>query len=82
MRFTDFERDASVGVGVMFADFVTAVGMYVYTNEGSREVTIADIAMTFNTTPVLAREAIEDHPWLFLRDDADPAKATVVSDGE
>jgi len=80
--FTDFEREKNAGVGVMFDDFVTAVGMYVYTNEGKRDVSVADVALTFNTTPELVREAVEDHPWLFCHDDTDPAKQIIHSDGE
>lgn len=80
--FTEFERDSGAGVGVMFDHFVTAVGIYVYTNEGDRDVTIADIAAAFNTTVELAREAVDSHPWLFVHDHPDPAQATVESDGE
>lgn len=80
--FTEFERNKSAGVGVMFDDFVTAVGMYVYTNEGKRDVSVADVALAFNTTPELVREAVEDHPWLVSYDDTDPAKQIIHSDGE
>ena len=79
--FRDFERDAEK-MGVMFHDFVTAVGIYTYTNEGDRTVTIADIATAFNTTPDLAREAVGDHPWLVSHHNDDPTKQTVESDGE
>jgi len=81
--FTDFERDDDAGTGVFFSHFVTAVGIYVYTNEGDRPVTVADIAAAFNTTPELAREAVEDHPWLFVHVDSDdPSRQVVESDGE
>lgn len=80
--FTEFERDKSTGVGVMFEDFITAVGMLVYTNEGTREISVADVALTFNTTPALVREAVQEHPWLFTDHDDDPAKQIIVSDGE
>jgi len=36
--FTEFERDSNAETGVMFDHFITAVGIYVYTNEGDREV--------------------------------------------
>jgi hypothetical protein len=80
--FTEFERDENAGTGVFFNHFITAVGIYVFTNEGTRDVSVADIAMAFNTTPDLAREAINEHPWLFLHDHDDPANAIVESDGE
>jgi hypothetical protein len=73
--FTQFERDKEAGVGVMFEDFITAVGMMVYTNE--RTVTVSDLALAFNTTPELVREAAEAHPWLLVRDDG-----SIESDGE
>lgn len=80
--FTEFERDRSVGVGVMFDEFATAVGIYVYTNEGARSVTVADVAMAFNTTPDLVREAVKSHYWLHSYHDDDPAKQVIESDGE
>lgn len=80
--FTEFERDPDECVGVMFEHFITAVGMYVYTNEAARPVSIADTALAFNTTPELAREAVDAHPWIFASGDPDPAKAFVESDGE
>lgn len=80
--FTEFERDPSASTGVMFEHFVTAVGIYVYVNEGARRVSIADVAMTFNTTPDLAREAVAAHPWLYSSHNDDPTKQTIESDGE
>lgn len=80
--FTQFERDKSVGLGVMFDDFITAVGIYVYTNEGVRAVTVSDVVMTFNTTPQLVREAVAAHPWLFSHHNDDPSKQAIESDGE
>lgn len=80
--FTDFERDTSADVGVMFDHFITAVGIYVQTNEDARKVTVADVALAFNTTPELAREAVEAHPWLFTAHDPDPTKQFIESDGE
>lgn len=79
MAFTEFERDTNATVGVMWEHFVTAVGIFVYTNEEVQKpcVKVDDIAMAFNTTPDLAREAAEDHPWLYVHDDG-----TVQSDGE
>lgn len=78
--FTEFERDKEAGVGVMFEDFITAVGMMVYTNE--RKVTVAEVALAFNTTPDLVREAVAEHPWLYTDHNADPAQQTIESDGE
>jgi hypothetical protein len=80
--FTEFERDSSATVGVMFKDFVTAVGMFVYTNQAARSVTVADVALAFNTTPEVVREAVAEHYWLGTSDDADPAKQVIESDGE
>jgi hypothetical protein len=80
--FTDFERNPDATTGVMFDNFITAVGIYVYTNEGSRKVSIADVAAAFNTTVELVREAVDQHPWLFFNTNDDPAQQTVESDGE
>lgn len=80
--FTEFERDPDVGVGVMWEQFITAVGIWVYTNENARRPTIAEAALAFNTTVDLIREAVDDHPWLYSPPDADPAKQEIWSDGE
>lgn len=40
---------------------------------GARKVSVADIAMVFNTTPELTREAVAAHPWLFTHHDDNPA---------
>lgn len=81
--FVQFERDQDASVGVMWRDFVTAVGIAVYTNEGTgRSVTVAYLATIFNTTPELVREAIDEHPWLFSEQNDDSARQVVMSDGE
>jgi hypothetical protein len=79
--FTEFERDPDADVGVMWDHFITAIGIWVYVNSGHREVTVAEAALTFNTTPDLVREAVATHPWLFASDDPDPSKQTIESDG-
>ena len=81
--FTEFERDPDADVGVMFEDFIKAVGIFVYTNENAhRSVNIADVATAFNTTPDLVREAVAIHPWLHSVHNEDPALQTIESDGE
>lgn len=85
--FTEFERDKAASSGVMFEDFISAVGVYVYTNEGDYQVSVADVAQAFNTTVELVREAVDGHPWLFLRDSSrankqNPAMQYIESDGE
>lgn len=75
--FTAFERDDAAEAGVMFKDFVTAVGMFVYTNESARKVFVPDIAMAFNTSQEAVREAVEQHPWLYMH-----PTGQIESDGE
>jgi hypothetical protein len=82
MPFTDFERDPEATTGVMWSDFVTAVGIWVYTNEDLTRLSVAEAALAFNTTPELVREAIDEHPWLDWRQDDDPAKQYISTDGE
>ena len=78
--FTEFERDPDALVGVMWEQFTTALGIWVYTNaDVGRELTVTEAATVFNTTPELVREAVEDNPWLFHPDDA---KLLIESDGE
>ena len=80
--FIEFERDPEAETGVMWDRFVVAVEIYVYTNQGEFAVSVADVAETFNTTPALVREAVDEHPWLFRSGDDDPANDLIDSDGE
>ena len=80
--FTDFERDPLAETGVRFEDFITAVGMYVYTNENDRKVSVADVAAAFNTSREVALEAVKAHPWLFVREGQDAWTQFIESDGE
>lgn len=81
--FTEFERDKTASSGVMFEDFITAVGTYVYTNEGDYQVSVADVAQAFNTSVELVREAVDAHPWLCLAGHAEtPTDQFIQSDGE
>lgn len=80
--FTEFERDPDAMTGVMFDNFITAIGVWVYVNEGRRYLTVAEAALVFNTTPELVREAVQTHPWLYSRPHDDPAKQLIESDGE
>lgn len=70
----------------MFDHFVTAIGIWVYTNEGGgKRPTVADAARAFNTTVELVREAVGEHPWLDLSgigEGDDPETQIIVSDGE
>jgi len=72
--FTQFERDEDAPVGVMWRDFVTAVGVMVYT--ANTPPTVEAVALAFNTTRDLVREAVDEHPWLFISGDR------IESDGE
>lgn len=83
MAFTRFERDRNAVTGVMWHDFVTAVGMMVYTNEeGEKKPTVAGLALAFNTTPELVREAVAEHHWLYSPQHDDPAQQIIESEGE
>ena len=80
--FTDFERNPDAATGIMWDNFITALGIWVYVNEGERRPTVAEAALVYNTTPQLVREAIEEHPWLYASHHTDPAQQTIESDGE
>lgn len=81
--FTAFERDPAAATGVMWSDFVVALGIWVYCNEDTRRVTVIDAAQAFNTTADLVREAVDEHPWLALSDhDGDDSLCGIFSDGE
>lgn len=76
--FTDFEHDTNATTGVMWKQFITAIGIWVYCNEASgRMPTVAEAALAFNTTPKLVCDAVLEHPWLDYDD-----KLQIWSDGE
>ena len=75
MPYISFERNEDADVGIMWSDFITAVGVFVGTNGGKS--TVKNIAMSFNTTPELVREAIDAHYWLVAS-----ADGTVFADGD
>lgn len=80
--FTDFERDDSAEIGVMWRDFVSAIGIWVYVNEDGHKPTIAEAALVFNTTPDLVREAVSKHRGLFTQYNKNPAQQYIESEGE
>jgi len=80
--FTDFERNPGADTGVMWDNFVTAVAVYVCTNEDAFDVSVQDVAEAFNTTPELVREAVDEHPWLTRSGDDHPLQDLIESEGE
>lgn len=48
--------------------FANAVQMWSYC-QGGRTTTVQEAAQVFNATEAVIRQAVEDHPWMFLDGD-------------
>ena len=71
-RITHLDADIDIGWNLdtgapallMFSNAVQvwAIGQ-------GREVTVSEAALAFNVEPKLIRQAVEDHPWMFIGND-------------
>lgn len=78
--FTELVDD-DADVGIRSKDF--SLALHVWVNMSCRKVTVAEAALTFNTTPELVREGVKGAYWLCLYEaDGDPMKQTIEADGE
>lgn len=70
--------------GIRLGDVGRAIMIWVAMNDGKSQVSVADAAMMFNTTPELVRAAIEEDPWATIigADYVDPRRQIIVDDGE
>lgn len=67
--------------GVFISDLGRA--LVIYTAMQDEAVTVASAATTFNTTPEIIREAIEDSSWIgWHGPHDDPSKQIVETDGD
>ena len=75
-----FVDDGETGVSLI--DFGNAISVWQFMQQG-RDVSVAEAATTFNTSPDVVRRAVREHYWLFLNpDDADPSQQIIDQDGE
>ena len=73
----DVEDTGRVGISL----FGKAVQVWAVYN--GDKVTVADAAKAFCTTSIKVRQAIEDHPWMFVSGpDRDPSKQFIEHEGE
>lgn len=79
-----FEGEPDAGAGIFMEDLGRALVIWtVMVFEGKDQVTVADAALAFNTTPEIIREAIEDAMWIgWHGPDDDPTKQIIETDGE
>lgn len=76
-QFADDGDDAGVFIDGLGRALVTWSAMQ------DRTMTVADAAITFNTTPEIIREAIENTMWIGVYGpDDDPTKQKLELDGE
>lgn len=82
--FTEILPDDDGEAGVHRQDFANAVSIWSFMQNKETQTTVADVALAFNTTPELVRQAVEDHYWLSLDDpsETDPTKQTIWHEGE
>jgi len=82
--FTEIMPDDDGEAGIHRQEFATAVSVWSFMQNSEKQTTVADVALAFNTTPELVRQAVEDHYWMSLDnpDEPDPTKQTIWHEGE
>lgn len=82
--FTEIMPDDDGEAGIRRTDFANAVSCWSFMQKKETLTTVAEVAMAFNTTPELVRQAVEDHYWMSLEDpdEADPTKQCIWHEGE
>lgn len=79
--YTEIIPDEECEAGISRTQFANAVSTWVWMQQ--RPITVAAAALSFNTTPELIAQAVEDHYWMFLGGDATkPLDRTIEHDGE
>lgn len=69
--------------GIPWDAFVITLGIWSWMRPGEKQCTVREAAQAFDTTDAVIREAVEDHPWMFLYGpDDDPTKQIIEHDGE
>jgi hypothetical protein len=71
-------------VGIFMGDLGRALVLWVsMVFEAKDQVTVADAALTFNTTPEIIREAVDEAMWIgWHGPKVDPTKQILETDGE
>lgn len=78
-----FFADPGDEAGVFFDDFVVAVGVWSWMQQGDVPPTVRAAAQAFCVTDDVIRKAIDAHPWCFLSGpDDDATKQLIEADGE
>lgn len=83
--YTDILPDEDAEAGIHRQDFANAVSIWAFMQQKETGVTVAEVALAFNTTPELVRQAIEDHYWMSLDcepGETDPTKQAIWHEGE
>jgi hypothetical protein len=77
--FDDSSEDAGIFIEHLAAALVTWTAM-----QDRLGVTVAEAALSFNTTPEVIREAIKDAAWILVVNEYDPdsTKQLIELDGE
>ncbi len=78
-----FEADEHEA-GIFMADLGRALVIWTcMVAEAKDQVTVADAALAFNTTPEVIREAVDDALWIgYYGPPNDPTKQVLETDGE
>jgi hypothetical protein len=78
------EEDGDETAGIFMGDLGRALVIWTcMVAEAKDQVTVADAALAFNTTPEIIREAVDDAYWIGWRGpDDDPTKQILETDGE
>lgn len=83
--FTEILPNDDPEAGVHRQDFANAISVWSFMQNKETLASVAEVALAFNTTPELVRQAVEDHYWLFLEcapGETDPTKQLIWHEGE
>jgi hypothetical protein len=76
--FTDGEE-----AGVPWGNFLTALQVWTWMRPGDEPCTVREAAIAFDVADEVVREAVNEHPWMFLvGPDDDPTQQRIDHDGE
>ena len=75
----DFSSDSD-GEGVSMGDFAAALSIWAWMNQ--RDVTVAEAALAFNTSPDLVIEVVKQSESMFFDDEAASTASVIEFDGE
>lgn len=80
--YTEILSDDSDEAGVNDQQFETAVQVWTWMQNSEKQLTVAQAAAAFNTTPAIIRKCVKTSTWMYLDGAEDDAEQSIGHDGE